>query len=453
LKNQRNGGVYGIEDKLMAIVFSLALLLQACAVRYVVGTFLVPGALFSLVWFVFTILPLTFIFDAPVNSRAILYIFLCGSAFASSAFCFDWRRLRTSSCNRKIYVSQRWNSVFLKNCLYFSVVMAIVLSTVVMVLDGWALADIVSDPLGTSGRFAAKRGTEGIEYGFVGVMSVFFTYIAPALGGLVSSSQQSKLAQNMFFLVSIMPGVFTMLVQSSKLVFLVSLSFFVASLFVVKICNLKLNLFDRQFLYRICAGVLCFSPVVLVSFVTREGYSSFGWGDGENSLLMFTIVSYLFGQLYAFSDFFSFAVGMPSVSTYVSNFYSYGAYTFASVFEVLGLPNMSREGVYIETVHFLNVFETNIFTAFRGLIYDYGVAGSVVFFLYFGVVAHLVFYHLIRNPNSRAAVIFYISIVVFIFTTYLSSVFISRFMFLVGLGLYVVLALNDLQKIRRLRVS
>jgi oligosaccharide repeat unit polymerase len=436
--------MYGIADKLLALLFSGALLLQAYLVKTWIGTYLAPAALFPLAWFVFTIFPLVFLFAVPINALSIGYIWLCALAFSLSALPFNWRfALKTNSIAKAAY-EPNFGSRFIRRCLYLSAILSVVFSLWTMVINGWSLEEILFDLLVTSGRFAALRGNEGVEYGLIGTLSIFFTYLCPALGGLVASVQSTTRARIGFFVLAVAPAIFTMVTQSQKLIFLHAMCFYLAAIMLAKIYTNKLAMFRARNLPKVLLVMLLLFPFVLVSILSREHYYS----DLTNltdavRLLTYALSSYAFGQIYAFADFFSFYVGMPAMSAYKSDFGSLGAYTFASVFDTLGIGKDFPPSLYEETGYFPDVFETPIFTALRGLILDFGGVGSVVFMFVAGLVANMSFYSLLVRRKSWFAATVYVVAVVAMLMGYVISVFMARYMILNAFAFYAILKLNS----------
>jgi len=176
--------MYGIEHKLAAILYSLLMLASAVAIRLTAGTFLVPAGVFALAWFGFTFVPLVLLFNAPINSWAVLYMAAAVAVFSLSAVPFNWRQARVRNLQKSLPTA-RFDSKFLERTLYVSVVLSMLLSLATMVINGWTVQDIIFGLLETSGEFAAQRGgSEGMEYGLIGLLGVFFTYLCPVLGGL-----------------------------------------------------------------------------------------------------------------------------------------------------------------------------------------------------------------------------------------------------------------------------
>ncbi len=436
--------MYGLEDKILAIAFSLLILVIAKISRSFAGTFYVPAGIFTLSWFAFSFIPLTILFRAPINSLAVLYIVAAAVMILVSATPFDWQSARNAN-RKKIEDPQCFDTRFFRSAVYFSVGTAITLSIVVMLINGFTINQILFDLLQASGRYAAVRGNDGVEYGLIGVFSILFAYLSPALGGLRSSEKNSR----WFFILTMSPSLLTMVIQSSKIVFLVALCFYVSGAIVSRIFRHQLNLPSIKRAPQLIIGAVLTSVLILISFVSRLGEIDPSDLGAIIDPLIFSIASYTLGQVYAFADFFSFAVGSPSATSFRDEFNSYGAYTFNSIFSTLGVGKDFPPGMYEETGWFENVFETNIFTFFRGLIYDFGILGSLLFIFFFGLFAHFITYQLFTKPRPWAAASVFIAILVFILMSYLFSVFAARYVFFTTATLWLLLNLNS--RIQRAR--
>ena len=432
--------MYGVEHKFLAILFSGLVLFLAMGIKRVAGTYLIPCGIFALSWFAFTILPLVILFEVPINSLAIFYIFVSTLMFCLSALPFNWR-LALKKNNTKSLELAKFDSNFLKVSLYISAAGSIILSLLTMVLNGFSINQVIFDLILTSGQYAATRGTEGVEYGIVGVLSLMFTYLCPVIGGLRMFAPRKK----WFFLLSMAPSMFTMVVQSSKLVFLISLFFYLSSAIVAKIYACQFNLPKLSGLPKFIISAAIVAPLILISFISRIG--EFDPNNFGNVIepLAFAINSYTLGQLYAFSDFFSYTIGDASNSPFKDDYYSLGAYTFASIFDMLGVGKDFPPGMYDESGSYLEIFQTNIFTFFRGLIYDFGILGSLLFMFVFGLICHFVAYKVFIRNNAWFSVAILIALLVFIFMGYLFSVFVARYMFLNIIVVGILLNINTLQ--------
>jgi oligosaccharide repeat unit polymerase len=437
--------LYSFEHKILAILVSLSLLALSYSIRRAVGTYIFPAALFSIAWFLFTFVPLVLLLPIPINSLSVLFILACSLSFSFSAVFFDWKKAFSRNTSKGTVPSKVIGCSTIRHCLYGASVLSIVFSTLSIMSSGFDLRSVIFDLIETSGSYAALRGHEDVEYGLLGLLSIFFTNLAPALGGLIYSSERLKGKGLRVLALSIGPAVYYMLTQSTKLALMLAIAIWISSVMLAKILNGDLSLFKRSEMSKWAIYAVVLLPLISLSFLTRQGYSDYsGAGDALN-LLSYLFLSYAVGQIYAFSDFFSYYIGMESSQSYRDDYLSLGYYSFKSIFDAFGGTKYFPPGYYDENFSIGDLLSTNIFTVFRSLIYDFGLLGSVVFMFCFGFVVHASYYRLLvaKKPwfNGAAFIVFS----VFIFMSYLYSVFSARYMFLLGLGVYAILAVSDLR--------
>ena len=109
---------------------------------------------------------------------------------------------------------------------------------------------------------------------------------------------------------------------------------------------------------------------------------------------------------------------------------------------MLGLGKKFPPGMYDETGWYKDVFETNIFTFFRGLIYDFGIFGSLIFIFSFGIFSHAIMLRILNKRRAFLAISVFVSINIFILMSYLMSVFVARYVFLVACVVWLLLSVN-----------
>jgi hypothetical protein len=100
--------------------------------------------------------------------------------------------------------------------------------------------------------------------------------------------------------------------------------------------------------------------------------------------------------------------------------YSGGAYTFAGVAEMSGVKSRAM-GLYEEVIVFENGYSSNIYTAFRALIEDFGLAGALVFFASVGLMGGFCWVRLLAGSLGAAAI--YVVYASYIFISPITSVF------------------------------
>lgn len=86
------------------------------------------------------------------------------------------------------------------------------------------------------------------------------------------------------------------------------------------------------------------------------------------------VLTWFFGYLPAFSEWLD--------HTYKAFQYAFGSFTFAGIYDALGFGE--RAGGIYQPVQISEARVTNIFTAYRGLIEDFGLFGSIIFMAILG---------------------------------------------------------------------
>ena len=319
-----------------------------------------------------------------------------------------------------------------------------------LMINGWTLASILSDPLIISGQFAAIRGNAGVNYGFYGMLGTMFTYTTSVICGLIFNRIKRYSVRFFLVIIAFLPGGSMMVIQSSKLIFLISVCFFIGALLLSRLYANKNKIFSVKAVFNIGLTILLVTPFIFFSIISREHY-----GDLEPSALIanltYAINSYIFGQIYAFSDFFSYYLEMPSKSKFYIDSDSYGAYTFYSVLNLFGFSKEFIPGLYIESGYVDGVFETNIFTIFRGVINDFGIIGSFVFFGLAGLVVNYTFYKMLYRRESIIRGLFFVGVFVAMVISYLVSVFMARYMYSTLFLTYIILKVYELLHSKRIR--
>jgi oligosaccharide repeat unit polymerase len=433
--------MFDITDKLLAMLVSLLIFAQAYYIKSKVGTYIFPACLMSLAWFFFTIIPLTILFPVPINPISILYIFACISAFSLSSLPFNWSRAFEINKLKSRNDYAQFGSKLMRSIFYISSIFAIVFSTISVISSDINLYSLLFNLVETSGNYAMERGKGGTEYGVWGILGIFFTYATSILGGLVSPEHQKRIKKWAFSFVTFAPTVYVMLTQSSKLVAFYSIGGYLGAILLKKIYLNEFYLFNWRSLLRSVGFVLLMLPLLSISILSRNNYYLLE-GSERLNILLFSINSYAFGQVYAFSDFFSYYIGARSQLTYINDLNSYGYWTFKSIFDMVGGDKYFPPTFFYDSYYHKEVVSTNIFTIFRSLINDFGAFGTICFMFVIGLITHALFYRLLVSRKAWAACSAFIVVVVFIFGTYLLSIFVARWSILLFVAFTIIFWIN-----------
>lgn len=116
---------------------------------------------------------------------------------------------------------------------------------------------------------------------------------------------------------------------------------------------------------------------------------------------------YLFGGISAFDTFLY-------KREFSETEYGLGKYTFSALYDMLGISK-NEFGVYLEylKVSDKDKFTTNIFTAFRQFIDDFGIAGACFFMFLSGIVSNYYYNHAVKGHIKAISVSIVIYTIIF----------------------------------------
>lgn len=435
-----------IVEKIVAILFSMLILLQALWLRKKVGTWLCPGCIFSLFWFFFTFFPLVILFEVPVNALAIAFITLGVCLFSATFSWFNWEfafeqnRLKPSP--REVFATP-----FLKLTLWASISISLLGSIIHLFAQGFSINEVLSNPILVASKFANARYTDGLVYTVFGPISLLFSNIAVIIGGLIYGSVEAKKNKKIFF--AFLPSVVILLSQSSKGLFFQAVFLFLGGIWVTKIFANELQTFYKKGLIKMAFVGLGLVILLVLSFLSRgdvNRISDIGFLF-ENLRVQFSI--YFFGHVYAFSDWFTAYTGGVPTMHYDTTQYYLGFYTFMPLFEFFGYHKFIVDGVFDEYFVYKDLLESNIYTIFRGLIMDFGLLGTLVFMLVNGWLAHFLYHVFLRQQRPVFLVVF----VVFMVEAFYISCFISLLTWAIIpisiLAVYLLLKFNSYRFVLR----
>ena len=429
--------------KIIAYIASFSILLNAYILKRHVGHYMHPSIIFSLLWFFYTIIPLTVFIFVPINPIAIFYILICTVAFSVPALFFNWKiafRLNSKKIESKILFDNK----FLNLSLILSLILSIILTILSLMSYGYDLYSILFDLLKTSGDYAKYRGNGYYPSNLLGSAAILWIYLSAVLGGIIYPGKEGKLQKLKIIFLALTPSIFYMLIQSSKLIFFYSIGFFLAATIIRNTYFQNYTLFKRETLIKTAALSIIALPFLAISILSREHYNDIDDYNKSFSLIFSTLMDYAFAQIFAFADFFSYMIGMDSEISYLDDVYSYGLYTFTFIFDIIGSVKSMPPGLYEESYSYNGLISTNIFTIFRGLIYDFGILGSIFYLLLLGIAANFTFYTFLKNKKPWISFAILIILIEYCLGSYLFSMFMARFMFLLCIVIYLMLFINDL---------
>jgi oligosaccharide repeat unit polymerase len=336
-----------------------------------------------------------------------------------------------------------YGSPFLKRAFYASTLSALLFVILDSLAQGISLHDLFYDLITSAAAYRDLGSYDMLNLTIFGRFGTVFAFLGAILGGLLFPGMPTKNGRRVVVVVSFLAPIFMAVAQSSKFTLFASIAFFWAGVLVHHVFTGNLHLFEKGRIRSLAFVALALILIVAVSFMSRGLYAV---EDNEElrEMLLARFASYSSNHVYAFSDWFSSIAGSRSQIAYAHEGTTYGYYTFAPLFRVMGSNKVLVPGSFDEYYFYGDLLGGNIYTMFRGLIQDFGLVGSVLFMLATGVLLHWAFYSMLlkRRPAFTVAVfVFAIGYFYWSFGVSMLSVSTTYFTFAM---LWFVLEINKL---------
>lgn len=388
-----------------------------------------PNTILYFFWSVFLILPVVLNTKSKLSLAGIIYvviclvIFNCGSIYAGKVFTKENAMPVSFSISR------------LNKILSILVVIGVVCLFMDLVKQGFSLIDLILNFFATTNEFMSKRYNGTADNGIFISIGNILAYVTAVLGGIVYSSDKQWTSVFKGLVISL--GI--TLIRSSKGSLLLSLVFFVGSNLVTVgksgVSAFKLIYWKR---YLFVGGLLLM--VLVVSFISRGAYEL----SVEKAFINVSdyLARYSSGHLFAFSDWFEDYLN--GGVDYNSFNYAPGFLTFMSIFQMLGNTDYVAPGIYTEYFND-GIVKSNIYTIFRGLITDFGLFGTLLFWLIFGIFSNLIYALVKSSRNSPIWFPIYMGIIGYIYSSFIVSLLVWKSVIISVIMLILILKFHKLR--------
>lgn len=267
-------------------------------------------------------------------------------------------------------------------------------------------------------RIAVSRYSGDIGGSIALQALLVFVYAAPLLGGYLLSYFKKR-KHKILSIISIIPALLSFIVSNEKAILLVCIVFWVSAFLVGFLArHRRFPRITKKIFIGITLGIVILLSLFVLSMMMRLGaVDQYSLADVSQKIAS----SYAFGHMPALDSVFTNIIPNQGLAL--------GGYTLYGLSDSLGL--MERvQGVYSDYFVY-GMTNANIYTAFRGLIVDFGYVGALVLHGLMGaVVAKVVLnlkYHRKSSTGSQWMLVVVYSFILFSFTvsifSYLSLVF------------------------------
>lgn len=432
----------GVADKCLAVLFSTLILGQAYAVRLWVGTWLFPACLFGIFWFAYTFIPLLLLFPVPVDPYAVAYIFLCTLALSIGSLPFNWQAAFKAN-QLKAAAAPPYGNGYLTTAFNVTALAALACIALDLASQGFTAGDVLFDLPTTAASYANLLYSDSRNINVFGRLAPILGNVAPALGGLLLHSKSSRFARMWIVTASFLPAAIVAVTETTKGLLFFCIATFYAGILIARLSAGSLQLMNKGARTTIVLYACTVVSIILAAFLLR-GIGNIQDTDVLLGTLVFYIVSYTCGHMYAFADWFAFAIGRHSLLVYHDELARHGLYTFTGFFALLGNDRQLPQGIYDDLYSDGKYLGSNVYTMFRGLILDFGIPGSLLFMLLLGLFFHWVFRILLSRPRPVASVAMFIFMVEVFYNSYIVSALSWTRVYVVLILLCAILQINKL---------
>ena len=358
-----------------ALVLSIVLVGWTALMRRLTGTWLHPGAFFSLWWCLAGILPLIAAPKEPVAPNAIIWLIAASIAVSVGAIIGNGgtvtRRLATPPP-----ATDRELGIF-GFVLLISVLLGVGSSLAFMVSSSIPLSNVfdIEKLVVVSNQTYFQRYVEGGAVAPPPVAQALlpFVYLAPAIGGMLFELRREKLWK-LLALSSFFPGIAVTILQTTKAALLFAMILWLSGYFATRLRMGKLAVFTKG---HITVGVVLGAVVTVFFFAV--GLARLASTDVSLiNVVMLKLVTAAFGHMTVFSQWLAEYWAHPGDP-------SAGAVTFAGPLELLGY-SQRIPGLFDSIVDLVAGETSNIYTAFRPLIQDFTIPGALAALTLLGFV-------------------------------------------------------------------
>lgn len=397
----------------LAVIFSFFISLFVSK-RVFKLNLLSPPILMSAIWMMFIAASLILFRDYPWHYLGLIWICIACTAY-TTGYVLMKQYLRNKKYPRKEEKTPERHLTATgkrraKAILMIVLVLAFTYVFLRLQTYGVSIVDIsnVEDLAETNNAIAVARYTNGSSSSIILQAFLPFVYLAPLLGGfLISYLRASK--EKLLCFVSLLPIILMFSFTNEKAAALQGVVLVVSG-FIVGYLN-KYGRFPtlkpKHIAVIVAGGVLLLSTL-LASMMLRIGSVD---PETLNIALQKLANSYALSHMPAFDSIF------PSLMQ--SKELTGGVYTFYGIADTLGIVER-QQGVYQDFFTY-NDITTNIYTAFRGLILDFGVLGALVVSFITGALTALGVRSLTSRGHSSIAIGFLAGVYTFIFFSFIVS--------------------------------
>jgi oligosaccharide repeat unit polymerase len=362
-----------------ALLLSLVLIAWAVFMRSLSGTWLQPSAFFALWWCFAGILPLVLAPEEVVGANAMLWLIaasICvsaGAAVGNFGFRTRMTTAPTPATDRELLI--------LGTVVLMSVLLGIGSNIAFVTGSHVAFGDLfdIEKLVVVSNQLYVQRYDEIPPAAPILSQALLpFVFVGPALGGMLFVLRREK-RWKLVGLLAFVPAIAVTILQTTKAAVLFAIVLWLSGYFATRLRKGQLAVFTRMH-FLVAGG----TGAILTVFFFAVSLARMASTDASLlDLVLRKLLTAAFGHMTVFSQWLADYWAHPSAP-------ALGAGIFAGPLEMMGFGH--RIPGLFENVVDLVIGETsNIYTAFRPLIEDFGIGGALAVLSILGFIGGLGF--------------------------------------------------------------
>lgn len=447
------------------------------------GSWSNPSVVFGIFWSLMTFLPIIGVPQLQPSPAAVRFIFAAILSFGLPVFLFRWQPALAAVRQRHSTSAAFLSSG--KAVALFAVLQIIPLAAIVLNIrfQGFSVYTLFTDPFSLGCEYLGYRYSGQAKPFFIAQIGTIINYFTAAVAGLIVASRRGGLISALIVVLCLLPSILCVAVYADKGTIFLTLAFFYGAVVVGRITNGDTALINWRTVVAAPPVVMLVALAIAFGMINRtsktcenrsaeiaknagtmllndaKGFGSpFSGGSKPSSInqekksagsdlgggLAYNLRSYAFGHLFAFSDWFdswldidtAVSVARPSAPQLEGaaapsgpfgyknpQGLTYGFWTFMAVGKMIAKQYYASlpAGYYDEYFLSQGVLQTNNYTFFRGMIYDFSTFGALVFLFAMGVGLNFLYQRMLYSAYAPISQGIYIFFAGYLYTSYIIS--------------------------------
>jgi len=347
--------------------------------RIYLKSWLSPASFFSMLWFLLLSITLLVAPEFPIYPFGIWYILgismalTLGSLLVPKHILPDSEKYNTIE-SIKLFFFSRSNLILIVITIFCFISTVGIITLLLFGLKRYELNINIFSIISLPGQIYDDRDAGILLVPWYIRFLTYFIMPASLLSGILIPLE--KYPRKIICYIPIILAILIGMVYTTRATILLSIILFISGLFSSYIILKKDD--------RIFSGIRSLFSFGLLFLFLLLSWILLQWlrGGGESEFIFYPIIytlkSAVLGSTTAFTTW---------LQNYNQHNMAFGLYTFAGPMDIIGL-NERQLGFYSEFISLPNGY-SNIYTAFRGLIHDFSITGSILICFFIGIFAQL----------------------------------------------------------------